>query len=185
MSFPMIDVSSNNHGNNQPIDWHEVAKHGVRGVMIKATEGSGYTNPWLGRDAHGARAAGLHVGYYHFAQPDDPDGKTQADYCLKAIEGLPRDLGVALDLETTNGLGWGELATFAKTFLQALHDSVVIPSLYVNPTYLDNLPGAPFGHKLWLADWEHSPRRECWIWQHGIGIVPGVPGKCDLDTYYG
>ena len=186
MSVPMIDVSSNNHSGGEPINWHAVTAHGVRAVMIKATESGNYVNPWLDRDAHGARAAGLLVGYYHFAQPQVGNAAAQADYALSHIKGLPNELGLALDLETRNGLSWPDLATWAQNFLAKVAGENVTSPIYLNTSYLDSLPGAPFGHKLWLASWGVRPRRAVWAWQYsGTGTCPGVPGECDLDTYYG
>lgn len=183
----MIDVSGNNHDGGEPIDWPEVARSGVRAVMVKATEGDNYTNEWLGRDAHGAHAAGLHIGYYHFANPSVTELaiEHEIDYFVAAIDPLPRDLGVALDLEVSNGLSWLELANYARTFLDPLAQKKIGTSLYVNTSWLSNLPGAPFGHRLWLAQWGSRPRRTVWAWQSsGSWTCPGIPGEVDRDTLY-
>jgi lysozyme len=186
----MIDVSDNNHPLGTPINWSMVANHGVKNVMIKATEGTDYINEWLERDTHGARAAGLNVGYYHFAQPhnetSDQGGGTQAEYFIKAIKGLPRNLGGALDLEVGNGLSWASLSSFAKAFLDKIGtDGVVNRILYTNPSWLSQLPDAPYGAELWLASWTPQvPRRKLWAWQFGVGSIPGVPGTVDLDNLY-
>jgi lysozyme len=183
----MVDVSANNHGDDAPINWQKVAKSGVRAVMIKATQGTDYVDPWLQRDAHGARAAGLHVGFYHFGEPGAEilDGPGEANYCLQKIEGLPRDLGVALDLEVTNGSSWSVLARYAQAFLDTLDGKVTNRAIYLNNWFLSNLPGAPFGAHLWLADPGHKPRRTVWAWQSDWhGVVPGIPGTVDLDVLY-
>lgn len=180
----MIDVSAYQHPNGEPINWHEVAGAGIRAVMIKATEGLGYVNPWVGRDSHGARAAGLHVGFYHFAQPSHSTPAEQAAFCLKHITGLPRDIGVALDDEVTAGMSWVDKSEWDQQFIDNLA-GVANRQLYSNLNFLDNLPGAPWGHLLWLAQYGVSaPRRHCWAWQYGSGRVPGVPAEVDLNRLY-
>lgn len=186
-TLSMIDVSDNNHDGGQPIDWSEVMRSGVRAVMIKATQGTDYTNEWLDRDAHGARAAGLHIGYYHFAEPsvDAANVAAESDRFTLAINGLPRDIGVALDLEVSNGLSWAELATYARAFLDPLAAKGIGTALYVNASWFGSLPGAPWNHRLWLASWGVRPRRSVWAWQSsGTGACPGVPGECDLDVLF-
>ena len=54
-----IDVASHQHPDNAPIDWAAVAAAGWAFVIVKATEGVGYVNPFFAQDVAGARAAGL------------------------------------------------------------------------------------------------------------------------------
>jgi lysozyme len=176
----MIDVSANNHSTGGPISWRAVYGAGYRAVMIKATEGLAYVNPWLADDARGARAAGLWVGYYHFAHPADAGAVDQANYALRAIDGLPRNLGLALDLEVAEGATWPTLATFARAFHAQARTVVEHSPLYVDDDFLANLPGAPFGERLWVAQ-TARPRREVWAWQETTPAnVPGVPAPTDI-----
>ena len=64
MPGKIIDLSSNNP---HPIDFNAVKASGVTGVIVKATEGTGYTNPFYAQDMAGARAAGLDVAAYHLS----------------------------------------------------------------------------------------------------------------------
>lgn len=180
----MIDISANNHPDDATIDWSKVKADGTDGVMIKATEGVGYVNPWLKADAIGAATAGLRVGYYHFARPASSPPDTQAIAAWRAIEGLPRMLGLALDLEVTEGLGWVTLGAWAQTFHEAARRFVNHSPLYVNDDFLNNLPGAPFGERLWLAQ-TARPRREVWAWQTTTPIeVAGIVGPVDRDIVH-
>ena len=63
----IVDLSSNNHPGTAPIDWPQVKKAGVTTVLVKATQGVGYTNPWYARDLAGALGQGMDVLAYHFA----------------------------------------------------------------------------------------------------------------------
>lgn len=58
---------------------------GISFVIVKATESTNYVNPKMVAQVAHARAAGLHVGYYHFVRSGDM--KKQVDYFLsKATE---------------------------------------------------------------------------------------------------
>lgn len=176
----MIDVSANNHLDGQPIQWARVKAAGYGAVMVKATEGADYVNPWIERDANAALQAGLEVGYYHFAHPGRNAPAVEVQWALAAIHGLPRRLGLALDLEVTEGRTWVELASWAQAFHEDARRVVDHSPLYVNDSFLASLPGAPWGERLWLAQ-TARPRREVWAWQMTTpAVVPGIPAPTDV-----
>lgn len=187
-----IDISDYQHGSEgtRPIHWEQVAREGyVRAVLIKATDGLDWTNPWLETDAHGARAAGLKVGYYHFAEPGASPPEDQAKFFWAAIKDLPRDLCVMLDLEVTDGLSWGDLSDWGEGFLKLFEGQVHTLVLYSNLDWLENMPKAPWGHKLLFADPAKSigtpPRRRLWGWQRSwTGSIPGIDGAVDVDELW-
>jgi hypothetical protein len=53
-----IDIASYQHPNGAAIDWNAVAAN-RRFVIIKASEGTGYTNAWYADDSTQARAHGM------------------------------------------------------------------------------------------------------------------------------
>lgn len=177
---PMLDVSANNHLADEPIQWLRVKTAGYLAVMIKATEGLDYVNPWLKEDAEGAAAQGIKVGYYHYAHPGDGGPFDQVKHAIAAIAGLPRDLGLALDLEVQESHSWEALASWAKDFHTFARETVDHAPLYCNDDFLRNLPGAPFGERLWIAQ-TARPRFHCWAWQMTQSVVvPGLMTPCDV-----
>ncbi|KAF8636215.1 hypothetical protein AX17_003701 [Amanita inopinata Kibby_2008] len=93
-----IDVSSY-QGN---VNWSTVKANGLTFAYIKATEGTGYTNPYFSSQYTGATKAGFIRGGYHFARPDISTGATQANYFLAHGGGWSGDgitLPGALDIE--------------------------------------------------------------------------------------
>lgn len=183
MQINMVDVSSNNHLGVQPIDWAAVKASGVGAVMIKATEGTTYVNQWLDADAKGAQAAGLHVGYYHYAHPGQGQVFAQANSFWQHIKTLPRDIGVALDLEVQEGKSWAALGLFARVFLGRIPVEVKQKALYSNPEWLSHLTGAPWRFDLWIASWGLKPSQKFWAWQKtGSGTVPGIDGPVDTGV---
>lgn len=91
-----IDVASGQHAGGATIDWPQVAADGYRFAFIKTTEGSYYANPFFSSDLAGAKAAGLLVAAYHFANPSYSSGTLQADFAVDHA-GLGSD-GVTLPL---------------------------------------------------------------------------------------
>lgn len=184
MSGPnCIDTSGFQHPNGLPINWTEVHSAGVHAAIIKATEGTGFRSEWTAVDGRAALHAGVvQIGYYHFARPGEGPPQPQVENLLAHTKGLPRSIGYALDLEDTGGLSWQELAAWAQQFLDYLV-GVEYRFLYVNRWFLTHLPGAPWGHLLWLAA-PGAGRGEdgAKIVQFGVGNVPGVPAPVDLDV---
>jgi len=93
-----FDVS----GHQGAVDWPASAGAGATFSYIKATEGTGYVNPYFAQQYNGAYQAGLIRGAYHFATPDTSDGVSQADYFVANGGGWSADgktLPPAVDLE--------------------------------------------------------------------------------------
>jgi len=63
---------------------------GLGFVMVKATEGTGYTNPKHAAQVAHARAQHLVVGHYHFVRPGSMSA--QAAYFLRQAAARPGDL---------------------------------------------------------------------------------------------
>lgn len=85
-----VDLSS-----HQPtIDLRRVRAEGFDFAIIKATEGSGYTNPYYGTQLASANAAGLIAASYHFVHTADEAGQ------LRLLEStIPAGTPVILDAE--------------------------------------------------------------------------------------
>lgn len=71
------------------IDWPTLAGQGLSFAFIKATEGSGFTDPRFSYNWEQARKTALRVGAYHFFSYDSP-GETQADNFIAAVPREPR-----------------------------------------------------------------------------------------------
>jgi GH25 family lysozyme M1 (1,4-beta-N-acetylmuramidase) len=89
------------------VDWGKVVTTGNTFVYVKATEGETYLSDTFVSQYTGAKAAGLYVGAYTFARPDDSAVKT-ADYFLSQsrYESDGQTLPPMLDIEwpySTNG----------------------------------------------------------------------------------
>jgi GH25 family lysozyme M1 (1,4-beta-N-acetylmuramidase) len=56
-------------GYQPTINWTSVKNAGVSFAWSKATEGTGYTNPYFTAQEAGASGVGIYIGAYHFARP--------------------------------------------------------------------------------------------------------------------
>ena len=95
---PGMDVSSYQGA----VNWSSAASHGAKFAYIKATEGTGYTNPEFAQQYNGSYHAGIIRGAYHFALPNVSSGATQANYFVNHGGGWSKDgktLPPAIDLE--------------------------------------------------------------------------------------
>ena len=82
-----LDVSRWQHGTATAWDYATMAANGAAFLMIKASDGTpkydALAVPWALIDSAGAKAAGIYVGYYHYAQlPVGADGKPETDASL-------------------------------------------------------------------------------------------------------
>lgn len=142
-----LDVS---HWNT--VDWPAWAAKGYRFAWIKATEGTGWTDPKYLEHRTGALAAGLVTGAYHYFR-GAMDGTAQAEHFF-AIAG-PNVLPPVIDVESANNAGISQ-ATFASR-LQACTERT--QSL--------------FGRKPVI----YTSRSK---WSLLVGSAPQIASECDL-----
>ena len=192
-SYRGIDVS-NWSGR---INWREVADSGVEVVIIQASEGTFYRDPYLQEFYDGATGNGLKVGFYHFFNPNSSGTPAQqARYFVDTIRGLHSDCKLVLDLEQTGGLSNYELTKRAVEFLEEVKlysglDTAVYTYAYFAEHNLYNGLGIS-DYPLWIAQLrEGGPLpNQIWGsrhagWQYSdTGRVSGISANVDLDIFY-
>jgi len=191
----IIDLSHNNH----TVDFGRVQADGILGIIHKATQGAGFTDPAYATRREAAKNTGLLWGAYHFGTAADP--VAQARFFLKVASRSARDVMV-LDLETneanpTNTMSLDQ----ARAFIDAVHEATgITPGLY-GGAYLKEQLGDSIDPKL----------QGCWLWWAQYGPAPVIPtnwpnwtlwqytdghhgnppftvdsvGPCDRDQYQG
>lgn len=116
------------------VDMAAQASKGAKFVIIKATEGTSYTDPSFSANYDGATKAGLIRGGYHFAHPDASSGASQANFFLKHGGGWSGDgitLPGMLDIEynpsssggTCYGLSASAMVNWISDFLNTYHSA--------------------------------------------------------------
>ena len=210
-----IDVSVWQHPDDKPIDFAALkAEYDVSFVVIKASDGGTRGNDnalkWFPIDSAAARAEGLVVGAYHYAQPGNMDSNTITDAKLQAQRAVEQaegakvgDLPLSLDIEELP-CGWTiqRLAKWTSAFLvEAETLTGRTPIIYTNGTFIGRLQDAGATdlsrYPLWLAKWgpklgTDPKEMRIWnndwlIWQFTAdGKISAIPSSTtDLNVFKG
>ena len=196
-----IDISAYQNANG-PIDWRELASHGIRFVTIKASEDTYYTNPYYLSDARAASRAGLAVLAYTFANPDRAGGAATASFAVRAARyrrgrgALPLVVDLENDPYSTSDCYWfgrGRMIAWIAGFTsraRALTGSW--PIIYTTAAWWQECTGSTgrfTRDPLWLANYDGgqpaapSPWTRWSFWQYSEnGYLPGI-GWTDLDVF--
>ena len=158
MADLVLDLSNNNQNPN----FRTLAQSGIKGVMLKATEGATFVDPVYKDWSNRARRAGLRVGPYHFAQPNGGDPVAEARHFASVFGTLARrDFRPALDLEANpGGLAWSQLVAWSRAFnTELFRVSGNLPMFYASKGWIQAMgANVPIGAALWLAHWSNDGR---------------------------
>jgi GH25 family lysozyme M1 (1,4-beta-N-acetylmuramidase) len=166
-------------------------------AIIKATQNTGYTNPYFKRQIESAIAGGKLTGTYHYAGGSDPT--SEADHFLAvAADYIGRSM-LVLDWESyqNSHYGYGD-ANWVATWRQRVYDKCGIwPVVYAS--LADAYELGLDSTELWVAQYasynkiygyEGTPWNEgaytCAMRQYtSSGILDGWDGVLDLNKFYG
>lgn len=190
-----VDISAWQHDDpdHPQIDFVGLRESGYSFVIIKATQAADYTNEYLEADCENAHAARLVIGLYHYAEPGavypdnwQEDAKAQAIYTCAQASGLPLSLGIACDLEELGNLMPHQAGDWYKVFAAQVNELKHHCPLYTNRSLLEAMPGAPYGHRLWLAmgsdDLTQVPEGlKPYMVQGTAQLAKGFAGEVDHD----
>ena len=183
------------------IDWDRVYEAGYDFVFIRL----GYRGYSVGdifpddralENLAGAKAAGLDVGAYFYAQAISPaEAAEEAQWCLDLLAGESLDLPLVYDWEwvgpnaRTGAMNKATLTECAKTFCAAIETAGYTPMIYFNNHVsrdlldLKALEQYPF----WLAQYKDQMDYPYQVdfWQYTeSGKVPGIEGDVDIDLMF-
>jgi len=177
------------------VDWTKVKDSGIAFAFVKATEGTSYVDPNFEKNIENAHSAGLYVGAYHFAEPENYNAKDAAEHFVNTIRAYLKNgyLRPVLDLEEGSSLGKDALSAWVNEFMIEVYNLTgVKPIIYTNPNYAENyLDLSVTQWNLWIANYDvSSPSTGVWdswaFWQYtDSGNVSGVSGNVDMDYYNG
>ena len=178
------------------VDFVSAKSAGIAAVILKATQGSGWTDATFATRLNAARAAGLLVGAYHFLDNSPP--ALQVENLLSAA-GDCRVL--ALDVEQNGIGGTVTVAQAAEAAARLQMATGRTPLIYIGRYGPDgrgtNFPNAVLSRcPLWLPAYNSRPVSPIgwsrWVlWQHTDGSIgsdvkpiPGI-GRCDRSRFAG
>lgn len=165
---------------------------GIDFVIIKATEGTGYVNPYCDPKVQQAKNLGLCWGFYHFAGVNG--AVEEATYFINNCtdyfsQGIP-----VLDWEGKQSVDW------VNAFVRTVHDQTGIwPWIYANP-WRFNQGGVEANCARWVAQYPNVIRPSldydpgeppaadglvaCWQYASD-GNVLGYNGNLDVNHFFG
>lgn len=166
---------------------------GADAVIVKATEGTNYVDPYCDSIIQQAIAAGMPWGFYHFA--GDGDAVSEAVHFINHCSGYFGSGIPVLDWEGNQSVDW------VNRFVETVHAQTgVWPWIYANP-WRFNQGGVNPNCARWVASypavvsptWSQAQGWECpaadgnvVAWQFcSDGVVNGIAGNVDLDVFYG
>ena len=173
MSLKGIDVSSYQKA-------MDVSTYPCDFVICKATEGTGYVNPFCDKHYQQAKSSGKLLGVYHYARPDAGNSaEAEADFFLKNIQGYIGEALLALDLECD---GWPKYSAWAKAWLDRVTEKTGVKPLFYSPgdwfaNFKDMLNAGNYGVWMCSADFFYSGS--------SIVIKQMVYDDLDHDIFYG
>lgn len=165
----------------------------IQGVIVKATEGTGYVNPYCDKHYQQAKKCNLLRGFYHFAGTDKPEA--EAEYFWNNCRNYFRDAIPILDWEGKQSVDW------VNRFVRHLKDiSGIWCWIYANPwrfnqgcvepncaRWVASYPAVSHPAFAQAAHW-NCPKADGNVvaWQFcSDGRLNGYNGNLDCSLYYG
>lgn len=200
----MILVADLNHAN--PINFAKVAAAGVRGIIHKARQGVGFTDPLYSVRRSVARQVGLEWGAYDFAT-DDPVAQNVAGFLATAKPDDRTSLWLDFEDNSKSEMSIGQALEFLDRVDQSVGrycgiyggNRVKEQIVHLNSTQRDFLGAHPF----WLCEYGPVARMvdvnghplpwakpDLWQkWADGEGpsppIIDGLERGADLSVFDG
>ena len=138
-------------------------------VIIKATEGNGYTDVMCDTFYQKAKSLGKKLGVYHFARPDLGNSpEAEADWFVKETLGYHKEAMLVLDWES------GDLTNvaWAKAWLDRVYSKTgVKPVIYMSASVMHG------------ADWSSVVNADYGLWVANYGTNDGTAQESVFDRY--
>lgn len=164
-------------------------------VICKATEGTGYVNPFCDEQYQSAKAAGKLLGVYHYASGGNPEA--EAEFFVNNIQGYLHEAVIVLDWESGDNAAWGDSSWVARFCAHIVALTGINPMIYVQRSAADQCVGLG-DYGIWLAEYpDYAPRG----WGDYVepnysgdyamhqftssGNIAGYGGSLDLSLFFG
>nr|WP_314639927.1 GH25 family lysozyme [uncultured Olsenella sp.] len=142
-------------------------------VIVKATQGTGYVNPYFTRAIERAESDGKLLGFYHYAAGEDP--ASEVEHLLSVASAWVGKAVPCLDWESNQNDAWGD-DSWCRRFCEAFHAKTgVWPMVYVQASAIGQVASCHPECPLWVAG--YPDMRNSWD-------VPGfLYGTSPWDSY--
>lgn len=148
----MVDVSS-----YSPRSF--ATQSGVDITMVKATQGTGYINPYCDIDYQAAKKAGKLLGVYHYCGGGNPEAEAQ--YFYNNAKSYFGEAVPAVDWEEGQNSSWGD-TNYVRRFVDKFHSLTgVWPLVYTGQAGLNQVANCANNCGLWFP-WYASMSWTSW-----------------------
>lgn len=164
-------------------------------VICKATEGTGYVNPYCDEHYQSAKAAGKLLGVYHYASGGNPEA--EAEFFINNVQGYLREAILVLDWESGDNAAWGDSSWVARFCAHIVALTGINPMIYVQRSAASQCTGLG-DYGIWLAEypdyaargWDayYPPNYSGDYAMHQFtssGAISGWSGPLDLSLFFG
>ncbi|NMM93494.1 GH25 family lysozyme [Bifidobacterium oedipodis] len=166
-------------------------------AVVKATQGTGFTNGYMTRQAQCVRQRGKSLGFYHYAGGGNPTA--EADYFVNTVRPYIGQAVLVLDWESYQNAAWGN-SNWVRVFVNRVHDRTgVWPIVYVSAAYIYQIPSDVRRNcGLWVAQyannnptgyqsrpWNYGRYGEAMRQYTSSGRINGYNGPLDLNYFRG
>jgi autotransporter-associated beta strand protein len=201
-----IDVSSYQGS----INWSSVRGAGYTFAWAKATEGTGWTDGYLGANQDNGKAAGVYMGAYHFAHPESNTPGAEASHFWNVAKGYIKADGKTLmpmlDVEVLGSTGANGMSDWVNQWCRDVIADAEAEGVTVKPVvYVSSCNACWFNSSVaqwhsWLANyngespWSGTPWSICggcdiwngWeLWQYSQSTWVSGAGTVDADVFNG
>ena len=166
---------------------------GIDFVILKLTEGTGFTNSSFSHHYNMCKGQAVPVGAYVFSHAIGANGgKAEAEYAIKVLAGRKLELPVYLDIEASDILNSGKaqimaaIRAFGAAIKAAGYKVGVYASRSAFQSYMDLNALRNEGYSIWCAAYNNTGAGiDCDIWQHtDKGRITGYSGNLDFNIMY-
>ena len=118
------------------IDFSKVRQDGIQVVYIKASEGTGYVDPYFRKNYNEAKENGLSVGFYHYLTArNEEEAILEAEHFTNVIAGTTPDCKLAMDFESFGNLNNEQINNLAFIFLRKVQELTGREMIIYSDTY--------------------------------------------------
>lgn len=164
-------------------------------VICKATEDTGYVNPYCDEHYQSAKSAGKLLGVYHYASGGNPEA--EAEFFINNVQGYLHEAILVLDWESGDNTAWGDSSWVARFCAHVVALTGINPMIYVQRSAASQCVGLG-DYGIWLAEYpDYAPRGwdayyppnysgDYAMHQYtSSGNISGWGGPLDLSLFFG
>lgn len=167
-------------------------------VMVKATQGRGYINPYCSEHVERAAGLGKSVGVYHYVSGGD--AKAEARFFVGNIPNWVGKHVLAVDWEENQNSAWGDRSYLEAVIAEIISLTGIRPLIYAQASVYPMVSQVAriFDCGLWVAQyandsttgyqenpWNEDKYGQAMLQYSSHGRLPGWGGNLDLNKFYG